>query len=874
MDKKIISQKTLMPRLIPAAQQQPQVLRQLLVTNMQIYQFANKAVPAPVDLFLMSDEQNPGHITVNSTVAQVTAVVQKLITSKGNVRYVSPASQGGDDTNGTGTEGNPWATLPFALSQITDASPTNPYKIVLAPGSYAETDLAIKLNITYDFQNSQFTVTNPVTIDASETGLSGVVTFQNISNLVLSGGTNLDFAGLNIPFAVLNFDKLVIGASTLWTILGNPTGATIVIIEQLLGFANEANFDMSDCYGGIGNGAIGDLTIRNTTGAGHVFTAANLQVLGNYYSEVTGAGDLIGVFVAVRVQGTTTFKTTSTGQNQEYSLGSRFASAPVLDGALSFWNPDLISALPTCINGATVATNLVLSTIANGILANYTGVNYTATDDTVAGQFPGIDAALGGIITSIALETAYQGGSRILVETGVPVGFDTAAGSLQDAVVNEGSNVSGGTDDINGFVFTSDVDGLISFLEYYAPNFTLPGTRQVGILNVDTQEILAVATISTSDPQVGQFYRKAIPPVRIVAGQGYICEALVPAGENYSGGAVTPDVDINVHLTLSQVVYEPSQTGIVYPSQFHPVINAPTGNGSFAFTPISTVAEIDDEKANFHTGFKGFQKQQIITGDQIVNGSHVGLVNVGSNSGDSSLILAPNLDIQIDASFLMLTQESGFSFSIIAQNGVTLNGQPGIVEINLNAYYPRKVAAFVQRVSQNDYIVAFMTSAQIGSFFQIANNLSEIAGSPQLSRGSLGLSAGLLIINQGTDYTISNPAPALTYVQFTTADQNLLLAPTQQAGGVLNGDSYLIYADAVSNDFFLKDSLGQPVSAYGQDVKIKAGEIWKITPVGFTLSPVTGLFADKISAKTILISNDLTLDNSMSELTIIIDPNA
>jgi len=58
------------------------------------------------------------------------------------VRYVSQET--GSDSSGNGSRTNPWATIDYALSQITDAGPSNTCALLVAKGTYAGATIEMK----------------------------------------------------------------------------------------------------------------------------------------------------------------------------------------------------------------------------------------------------------------------------------------------------------------------------------------------------------------------------------------------------------------------------------------------------------------------------------------------------------------------------------------------------------------------------------------------------------------------------------------------------------------------------------------------------------------------------------------------------------
>lgn len=76
---------------------------------------------------------------------QTTIGPQNTTVAPGNyaqVRYVSQET--GADLSGNGSRSKPWATINYALSQITDAGPSNSYALLVAKGTYAEATIEMK----------------------------------------------------------------------------------------------------------------------------------------------------------------------------------------------------------------------------------------------------------------------------------------------------------------------------------------------------------------------------------------------------------------------------------------------------------------------------------------------------------------------------------------------------------------------------------------------------------------------------------------------------------------------------------------------------------------------------------------------------------
>ncbi|MHC4708495.1 MAG: hypothetical protein ACYS8I_15590, partial [Planctomycetota bacterium] len=70
---------------------------------------------------------------------------QNVTVAPGNyahVRYVSQET--GADLSSNGSRSKPWATVNYALSQITNAGPSNSYALLVAKGTYAEATIKMK----------------------------------------------------------------------------------------------------------------------------------------------------------------------------------------------------------------------------------------------------------------------------------------------------------------------------------------------------------------------------------------------------------------------------------------------------------------------------------------------------------------------------------------------------------------------------------------------------------------------------------------------------------------------------------------------------------------------------------------------------------
>ena len=93
---------------------------------------------------------------------------QNVTVALGNyaqVRYVSQET--GSDSSGNGSRTNPWAIIDYALSQITDAGPSNSCALLVAKGTYAGATIEMKEYVDDALPNN-IVVLFKVSIDQNE----------------------------------------------------------------------------------------------------------------------------------------------------------------------------------------------------------------------------------------------------------------------------------------------------------------------------------------------------------------------------------------------------------------------------------------------------------------------------------------------------------------------------------------------------------------------------------------------------------------------------------------------------------------------------------------------------------------------------------
>jgi hypothetical protein len=331
-------------------------------------------------------------INTKWTANTLSQYIQNKLTGSSQVIYVS------DDGINAVTSGGvlkPYATLDYAISQITDNSSSKPYVIQI--GSNVDiTTLILKANVFLVFNDFSLTVTGSVTLDA-DWSAGGIVTLQGATNVSLPATVNLNFSTFSSPFALVNIQdiKLISSATTI-NITSNSSTSTILLVSDVFGNSNEFNWSLTNCYGTISNGTAGNITLGHTSETvGSNFCLEGLTKIGNLSVSSSTAANFQLTQQSCVISGNATYTSFGSGtlnitSKAVYNVGSVTLNNGVSGGSVNY-NPDVIYALPTLLNGAT----FVPSAIADGMNADYSPTNYTPVNPSVTGHLSGIDTALG-----------------------------------------------------------------------------------------------------------------------------------------------------------------------------------------------------------------------------------------------------------------------------------------------------------------------------------------------------------------------------------------------------------------------------------------------------------------------------------------------
>src|SRR6478736_240271 len=170
----------------------------------------------------------------------------------------------GVDAVGNGYVLQPYKSLSYALAQTTPSASNRIY-YSLAPGAYNEVNLVLKPGCFISGgKGAALTVTGSVTLDASWSG-GGEIGIQDFLSLDWPATVTLDFDAAGSPFTLFNFTNNITQSATVLSVIGQTANGAIAIIGNNFGFSAQFNYNVTNCYGSIGNGAVGDVNITNSS---------------------------------------------------------------------------------------------------------------------------------------------------------------------------------------------------------------------------------------------------------------------------------------------------------------------------------------------------------------------------------------------------------------------------------------------------------------------------------------------------------------------------------------------------------------------------------------------------------------------------------
>lgn len=503
-----------------------------------------------------------------------------ILTSSLQTKYVSNS---GSDADGDGSVLNPYATLSYAISQITDASSSKSYLIIVS-GDISDTDWVIKPFISYDFTGSSLTLSGNMSLGTW--GSDGSASILNLYNLILSNDAVLNFsvAGAFSPRFLIN--GLYIRSSNSLTITGSIVADPTTII--IYNFNSLSDLNLNNCNVYISNINVDSFNHINSSSLFCYIN--NLIVNFIYYFENTGLD--LNLTSCNLPSGT--FKANGPDPFNIYAEGNNF-------GLINFDAPsDLISLIGQTLTSVPVLSGGAVYTptpIGNSVNANYVPVNYSALDESVSGNLAGIDNALGSS-GSEDLQDTYNVGDNadINLTSGRPIKF---INSSSTSSVNSITTQATGTNTVAnyrvlGWTFIPAVNMQVTALQYDNIWFTSATTRETGIYNKNTQELLGSVFISQTDPldSTTNFRTKQLDsPISLVSGTEYVFATVIPGGQ--SDFINNDAVGSNVSITgFAAGPASASPIPLQYPQSFTSAANA-AYIGSFQYSTFTLLEEID-----------------------------------------------------------------------------------------------------------------------------------------------------------------------------------------------------------------------------------------------------------------------------------------
>lgn len=388
------------------------------MANKEIYQFTPNNNIQPSDLVPFSNETLPGHESSISTFSSFVEKVKDQISNSSSNVYVSPAF--GNDSPGNGTYLNPYATLDFAISQITP-SVTEPVNLVLTSEIYSVSNLVLKPFVYFVGNNSTINVSNSISL-SSEWGVNYGSTLNFYCSkcyFVCSNPVTLNFNSYpQNQNHYLSFDDIFF--SNNFSINGNS--------KQFISFNKFLNTSFNCAFTNISN-----------------FDFYNSEFSNLSISNITNTSGTIGNISSCSILGQLTLVANLTNSLETLLKGTFLPNSPQIDGETCIFYSDCnITSVPTLINNGI----WVPLSIASGVVMQYTPINYTYPEASVDGYFEGVDTKFGQVdaeISGAAYTARVNSTSSVSLSTPVPhqvyVNMVSTGQFLKLPQVNNGSSL-------------------------------------------------------------------------------------------------------------------------------------------------------------------------------------------------------------------------------------------------------------------------------------------------------------------------------------------------------------------------------------------------------------------------------------------------
>jgi len=284
---------------------------------------------------------------------------------------------GSDSSSANGSYGNPYKTITYALSTITDASLDKIYTIQCFGRIYEDSGqpLNLKPNILINLNGLLLDIVpgNPIQVLGASSGFGGIQAICGIFNGYFNAQQLLiDTSLLTGNFTIFNFNNLkyyfAVSANTVFSFRG--TGTEIAYLDNI-DLGGSSDITVQDFNVNCSNVSHFDFIVQER----NFPSVANNNLIVGCKGRIFGQTEInAGNPVTTNLIGSRYTDIVSSGENSIINLDSISTTSP-----------------PSNPNGGII--NLV--TLSNNINANYTPSNYMVMDNKLLSHLSGIDSALG-----------------------------------------------------------------------------------------------------------------------------------------------------------------------------------------------------------------------------------------------------------------------------------------------------------------------------------------------------------------------------------------------------------------------------------------------------------------------------------------------
>ncbi len=395
-----------------------------------------------------------------------------VISTRSQMVYVS--SLNGSNTTGNGGVTAPYATIAYALTQITTASITNPFCISLDGGPCTETSIAFKPNISIGGNGSLVTVSGNLTLDSSFLTTDSNSFIKDIVFAIGSNSVSLTLAtksgGHLTVFSMENLtnapgaNNFAITATSPADIANNPTLIAITNCFQNreipTSSGNLNSLDATNCNIEITNSSIYTTTILNNSSTSLSNAICRINNLNNANALTLKASGSRSLTTYISNMATMPTTWTIDGVNSFVKMYTPFDVAPTLVNSGAF-SPTSIFAGITKTTATTVSTSTTTGALISagglgvagkafvGGALNVTDATASTSVSTGSGIFSGGlgvagKAFIGGAlnVTDATASTSSTTGSGIF-SGGVGIAGRLNVGSTIAVGVNRATAISG-----------------------------------------------------------------------------------------------------------------------------------------------------------------------------------------------------------------------------------------------------------------------------------------------------------------------------------------------------------------------------------------------------------------------------------------------